>query len=199
MNTDHLEKITDLVNVAAKKIFIKHPKFITYHVFGALEDAEQVGWVRVFESKKMKEIIDSDDIDNNAGLIVTILYRGMVDYIRSVAGREGRNGKASPKQMQILLTTRYMDYYANDEGDDYDLPIPCPKNSESQIVGDILAKEIEEFMNKKLSRRDKMIMDYLFKEGMTGKEIGKKFAVTESRIAQIKEKAVKQLSGAFNG
>jgi len=54
-------------------------------VFGSIEDAEQVGWVRMIESKKIKEILQNDEVSNNEGLIVTIAYRGMMDYIRSVA------------------------------------------------------------------------------------------------------------------
>ena len=166
-------------------------------MFGSIEDAEQVGWVRMIESKKIKEILQNDEVSNNEGLIVTIAYRGMMDYIRSVAGREGLTGKASAKSQQIFMTSYYMDYYSNDDGDLLDMPFPCKKNSGAKIYEHILANEIEEFMRNKLSKREKMIMDHIYKDGFNQKEVGKLFSVTESRINQVKTKAIKTIVKAM--
>jgi RNA polymerase sigma factor (sigma-70 family) len=152
----------------------------------------------MIESKKIKEILNSDKgIEGNEGLIVTIAYRGMIDYIRSVAGREGKTGKTSGKAQQIFMTSYYMDYYSNDDGDLMDMPFPCKKNSGTKIYEHLLAKEIDQFMEDKLSKREKMIMDHIYKDGLKQKEIGKLFSVTESRINQVKTKAIKTIVKAM--
>lgn len=193
----NLREIADLVNTAAKKLFRKHHRSITNHVFGSIEDAEQVGWVRMVESKKIKEILENDAVKDNEGLIVTIAYRGMIDYIRSVAGREGKTGKASGKAQQIFMTSYYMDYYSNEDGDLMDIPFSCKKNDGAKIYEHVLANEIEEFMKKKLSKREKMIMDYIYKGGLKQREVSKLFSVTESRITQMKDKAIKTVIKAM--
>ena len=197
MLVDHMEKMTDLMNIAAKKLYIRYPKFLTQHVFGGLEDAEQVGWVRMLESKKIQELVELETLKGNEGLIITIDYRGMIDYIRSVAGREGRGDKQSKKQQQILMTTYYMDYYQSKNGESRDLPIYSTQTNDVTMVEEILAKEVNEFMRKKLSRKDKMIMDYIYQCDLTQKEVGKEFKVSESRINQIKTQAIRTVRRAM--
>ena len=189
-----MDKMSDLMNVAAKKLFIRYPKFLTHHVFSELQDAEQVGWVRMLESKKIKEIMKESAIDGNEGLIITIAYRGMIDYIRSVTGREG---KRSRREQQVVMTTYYMDYYSSKDGGDRDMPLYSTRDNGKTMVEQLLAKEVNKFMRKTLSCREKMIMDYLFKDDMTQREAGKKFKVTESRINQIKTQAIKTISKAM--
>jgi len=200
------EKINKLVKSAASKLW-KKAYSLCWHVFSEFEDLEQVGWVRLCESEKLRTII-AGDIKGKEGLIRTAAYRGMIDYVRSVIGREDVENCA--RHLQLYRTTRYMDYYGKVNADgmtlspddilDHMLPEPLYQaTTEDAVIRNSLQAQISDFMNKRLSRRDKMIMDYLYQDGHTQKDAGKLFEVTESRISQVHKKAIKKIRKNLNG
>lgn len=191
LKTERLEEVSKLLRQTAFK-FWKRSYHVSRYVFHSIEDTMQVGWVRLLESKKGCELLSNTE--GNAGLICHIAKRGMQDYVRSVLGREGKDSAKSLK----LTTTYYMDYYENDQGDLMDIPIEHATVSiEQQVIEKQIMSELDEFMRKRLSRRDKLIMDYLYREGKTAREITKKFSMTESRISQIRSKCIDELRSKY--
>ena len=195
MNIKDFDKFEDLIDQTAKTLW-KRSYRLCNHVFGMIEDMKQVGWTRMLESKKGRELLEVG-VEGQQGLICTIVKRGMLDYIRSVLGREDQN---SSKGLQLYMTTYYMDYYLEGHGSPHDmLDIMLPsenreeKSPENTVIAKLLLEEVEEFMRNKLSRRDKMIMDYLHKNDHNRKEVGKKFKVTESRVSQLRTKAIQKV------
>lgn len=196
------DKVNKLVKSAAKKFWSK-AYHLCWHVFSEFEDLEQVGWVRLCESKKLRDLI-SKDIKGKEGLIRIAAYRGMVDYARSVIGREDTK---SARGLQLYKTTRYMDYYSKFKSEnevvnvddilDYMLPESTQETHEDVLVYQSIQKEIDDFMNKKLSKREKMIMDYIYVNGETMKDVGKLFKVSDSRISQIHTNAIKAAQKKF--
>lgn len=186
--------INDLVRQTAFKYWRKSWRVSNY-VFASIDDVMQVCWVRLLESKKGRELI-TQDIEGFQGLICTIAKRGIQDYVRSHLGREGKSSKNDR-----IFTTYYMDYLESDSGDIVDLPIASATRSiEDELIKKQMLSELNDFMNRKLSRRDKMIMDYLYKNDATAKEVGEKmFNITESRVSQIRTQAIKQLRNKFSG
>ena len=186
----------DEINEALKKtayIMWKKAWSMCYHVFYNIEDAVQVMWTRLLESKKGRELIILDDISDYVGLIVTIAKRGMLDYIRSVLGREGKNDH----RKGVLYTTYYMDYLEGDS-DPFDIMLPAQDTSpEKAAIRNNMMKEISTFLNNRLSRRDRMIVSYVFNNKLSMKEIGEKFSITESRVSQLTGKTMKELKKEF--
>lgn len=198
---EDFDAVDVIVQQAANKLWKKSYK-ICWHVFGSFEDTVQTGWTALFASKKARAIL-AEPIEGNKGLINTIAYRGMIDYVRSVLGRENQD---SAKRLQLYRTTRYMDFYKVDKnGNEYNndelLDIIMPRHEcgdpESLLIAATMQKDIDTFLNNRLSRRDKMIMDYIYKHDLTSREIGKKFAITESRVSQVKSKAIKLTQKRF--
>ena len=181
-------KVKKIVEQTAQKYWGRNYK-VSQYVFGTVEDARQVCWVRLFESKTARQII-SEDIGESGGLISIIAKRGMQDYVRSTLGRNGHanNSKA-------CYTTYYMDYYNTGENDIVDLPLADLRVSvEDAVIEKKLYEELMDFINNKLSRQERMVMNYIYKDGQKMKKIGRDlFSVTESRISQIKRKALDKL------
>jgi RNA polymerase sigma factor (sigma-70 family) len=206
MNTtiyvEDFDLVDKIIQQAAQKLWKKSYK-TCWHVFSSFEDSTQVAWTALCSSRKSQEIL-AQSIKGKEGLINTIAYRGMVDYIRSVIGRKDKPN--SDRSLQLFRTTRYMDFYKSDKyGHEYNpedlLDIIMPQKEcedpESLLIASTMQKEIDIFLNSKLSRKDKMIMDYIHKKDLTMKEVGKKFAITESRVSQIKAKAIKLAQEKF--
>jgi len=202
IHIEDFDIVSDMVDAAARKIWSKSYK-MCWHVFGEFEDTTQVGWAAICGKKSAREIV-AKSAEGNHGLILTIAYRGMLDYVRSVVGRE--NAENCDRKLQLFRTTRYMDYClkSNSRGKitnhndmlDYIMPMET-KTPESILIASSLQQEIDAFLNKKLNRKDKMIMDYIFKNDIGQREIGKKFKITESRVSQIKAKAIKHAKAKF--
>lgn len=196
--------VNDMVNAAAKKIWSKAYR-MCWHVFGDFEDSIQVGWTALCARKSARDIL-AKSAENNKGLIKTIAYRGIIDYIRSSVGRE--DAKNCDKKLQLYKTTRYMDYYnetshdgviSYDELLDFIIPIQAydEPTIETDLIQTSLQKEIDDFLNSTLNRREKMIMDHIYKKDMNNEEVSKAFSLTAGRISQIKTKAINQARKRF--
>lgn len=203
VHIEDFEIVNDMVDAAARKIWRKSYHICLY-VFGAFEDVTQVGWAALCAKKSARAII-SKPADGQQGLIQTIAYRGMIDYIRSVIGRQDTENCA--RKLKLFRTTYYMDYFMksdpngmitnHDEMLDYIMPKAETETPESLTMAAALQSEIDNFLNKKLNRKDKMIMDYMYKMDLSQREIGEKFSMTESRVSQIKKKAIQQARDKF--
>ena len=187
--------IDKLVRQTAHVYFRKSYR-ISKYVFSTVEDAQQVGWVRLLESKRASELM-AGDITGSEGLLCKIAQFGMKDYVRTVLGRDGKSNK-NYKGKGKLATTYYMDYFNNDDNDTFDLPIASnDPSAEEVLIREQLMNELQGFMENKLSRRDKIIMDYLYKKEMTADEVGGRFAITESRVSQIRSAALEKLRDKY--
>lgn len=210
MDTLTYSKCDKLVWQVAHGIFKKIPKIITYYTFGGeIEDAYQQAWICLLEDSKTMKLLPN--FDKHGGLIYTTVYRDMLDYIRSICGRENANSKKgiSFKQKGIFNTIN-MDRFPMDS-DATENPEGGISKEQAQIIanyeiGDkhdldatnlILSKEIAEFMNKKLTVKDNYIARLLFAEGYTQKEVAKKLCISESRVCQIQQKFTETIQRHF--
>lgn len=172
-----------------------YPAKIIHYVFGYFEDIEQQVWQAILSDKDLIRLTN-EPIDGNEGMIVTIAYRRMIDHIRSTIGRK-TDGTTHPKVKGVLRT---QDLYtqADPESGDLEIQIPCSRHTPATVDDHVLASEVEAFMRSKLSRREKMIMDYLYQKDMGGREVGKKFSLTKGRISQVRKQAISKLQEFLN-
>jgi RNA polymerase sigma factor (sigma-70 family) len=195
------ELIADLVNMYAKSYWKKSPIKVRNFVFQDLDDIQQSCWVCLIERKQARKLLEKEDLtDKEQGLLVTIMKRGLVDYIRTHVGRytEGKDTNKST----FLFTTHYMDYVADEASDIIDFAFHDPSPSakvEDAVIQKSLQEQLDSFLSNKIKPRELQIYDLVSKEGRTMKEVGRSFYITQSRVSQIVEKVRNKIDKDFGG
>lgn len=183
-----MDKLCDLVNKAARTYYSKSYYKIRQYVFAEFEDIEQTIWVGLLSRKNIVSILN--DIEGNEGLIVTVAQRAIIDYVRTIIGRDRKDKDGNyitNKKSTWFAEINHMTF-ENEDGEEYSIQVSDEGEGQKLMFEETVKKEIDDFLKSKLSRREKMIYDYVKSGKITMKEAGKYFSITESRISQIKKK-----------